>query len=172
MWCCADSRSYAVQDKHSSQTNLAKRLMLDESITTSVCLSIRAFTFMRQFHSDPQTGVPSRKTRRCNVRSKIQCSACPAIHTAYRSQLRSSSICEPSDPPLIVVFLTNVNHNITIDTRNKCVKKCFYTFLKFYSHELDFTDATSVVTVMSRHRTKHVLSDNATHGRSNNLASH
>lgn len=32
---------------------------------------------------------------------------CPAIHTDFRSLLRSSSTCEPSDPPLAVVLLSN-----------------------------------------------------------------
>lgn len=35
-----------------------------------------------------------------NVRSKIKCSACSAIYTAYRSLLRSSSTRQPSDPRL------------------------------------------------------------------------
>jgi hypothetical protein len=38
------------------------------------------------------------------VRSKNQCSMCPAIHTKSRSWLRSSSTREPSDPLLRVVF--------------------------------------------------------------------
>lgn len=37
------------------------------------------------------------------MRSKNQCSVCPAIHTKSRSWLRSSSTREPSDPPLRVV---------------------------------------------------------------------
>jgi hypothetical protein len=69
----AFSHFYAVHDKQQVPTNFnAKRLMLDESVATGVAyLSIQAFTFMSQFYSDPQTGVPSGKTRRCNVRSKI-----------------------------------------------------------------------------------------------------
>jgi hypothetical protein len=68
----AFSHFYAVHDKQQVPTNFnAKRLMLDESVATSAYLSIQAFTFMFQFYSDPQTGVPSGKTRRCNVRSKI-----------------------------------------------------------------------------------------------------
>lgn len=43
------------------------------------------------------------KTQGRNVRSKNQCSVCPAIHTKSRSWLRSSSTREPSDPPLRVV---------------------------------------------------------------------
>ena len=38
------------------------------------------------------------------MRSKRQCSMCPAIHTKSRSWLRSSSTHEPSDPPLRAVF--------------------------------------------------------------------
>lgn len=45
------------------------------------------------------------KTQGRNVRSKNQCSVCPAIHTKSRSWLRSSSTREPSDPPLRVVHL-------------------------------------------------------------------
>ncbi len=70
----AFSHFYAVHDKQQVPTNFnAKRLMLDESVATRgrLSLSIQAFTFMSQFYSDPQTGVPSGKTRRCNVRSKI-----------------------------------------------------------------------------------------------------
>lgn len=69
----AFSHFYAVHDKQQVPTNFnAKRLMLDESVAKRVAyLSIQAFTFMFQFYSDPQTGVPSGKTRRCNVRSKI-----------------------------------------------------------------------------------------------------
>lgn len=54
--------------------------------------------------SDPQTDVAPSKTRGRNVRSKNQCSMCPAIHTKSRSWLRSSSTREPSDPLLRVVF--------------------------------------------------------------------
>ena len=38
------------------------------------------------------------------MRSKNQCSMCPAIHTKSRSWLRSSSTREPSDPLLRVVI--------------------------------------------------------------------
>lgn len=54
--------------------------------------------------SDPQTDVAPGRTRGRNVRSKNQCSMCPAIHTKSRSWLRSSSTREPSDPLLRVVF--------------------------------------------------------------------
>lgn len=55
--------------------------------------------------SDPQTDVAPSNTRGRDVRSKNQCSMCPAIHTKSRSWLRSSSTREPSDPLLRVVFL-------------------------------------------------------------------
>lgn len=56
--------------------------------------------------SDPQTDVAPGRTRGRNVRSKNQCSMCPAIHTKSRSWLRSSSTREPSDPLLrVVIFL-------------------------------------------------------------------
>lgn len=54
--------------------------------------------------SDPQTDVAPSNTRGRDVRSKNQCSMCPAIHTKSRSWLRSSSTREPSDPLLRVVF--------------------------------------------------------------------
>lgn len=54
--------------------------------------------------SDPQTDVVPGRTRDRNVRSKNQCSMCPAIHTKSRSWLRSSSTREPSDPLLRVVL--------------------------------------------------------------------
>lgn len=44
----------------------------------------------------------SRVTRDRNMRSRYRCSMCPAIHINSRSWLRSSSTCEPSDPPLRV----------------------------------------------------------------------
>ena len=54
--------------------------------------------------ADPQTGVAPRCfTRGRYVRSRCRCSMCSAIHTNSRSWLRSSSTCEPSDPPLKVV---------------------------------------------------------------------
>lgn len=56
--------------------------------------------------SDPQTDVAPSNTRGRNVRSKNQCSMCPAIHTKSRSWLRSSSTREPSDPLLRVVFFS------------------------------------------------------------------
>lgn len=43
------------------------------------------------------------------MRSKNQCSVCPAIHTKSRSWLRSSSTREPSDPPLRVVNKSSFN---------------------------------------------------------------
>ena len=52
---------------------------------------------------DPETGVVPGLTRDRNMRSRCRCSMCPAIHTNSRSWLRSSSTCEPSDPPLKVV---------------------------------------------------------------------
>lgn len=58
--------------------------------------------------SDPQTDVAPGRTRGRNVRSKNQCSMCPAIHTKSRSWLRSSSTREPSDPLLRVVVLRSV----------------------------------------------------------------
>lgn len=60
---------------------------------------------LRHASSDPQTDVVPGDTRNRNVRSKNQCSMCPAIHTKSRSWLRSSSTREPSDPLLRVVFL-------------------------------------------------------------------
>ncbi|GIY43189.1 uncharacterized protein CEXT_367671 [Caerostris extrusa] len=60
--------------------------------------------FPMQVLSDPQTGEAPGETRGRNVRSKNQCSMCPAIHTKSRSWLRSSSTREPSDPLLRVVF--------------------------------------------------------------------
>ena len=44
----------------------------------------------------------SRRTLDRNMRSRYRCSMCPAIHINSRSWLRSSSTCEPSDPPLRV----------------------------------------------------------------------
>ena len=54
--------------------------------------------------SDPETDVAPGETRGRNMRSRCQCSMCPAIHVNSRSWLRSSSTHEPSDPPLRVVL--------------------------------------------------------------------
>lgn len=64
------------------------------------------------YASDPQTGGAPVKIRGRNVRSKDQCSMCPAIHTKSRSWLRSSSTLEPSDPPLGVVFCFSVSFRL------------------------------------------------------------
>lgn len=47
----------------------------------------------------------SRNTRNRYLRSSYCCSVYPAVHNSYRALLRSSSICEPSDPPLRVIKL-------------------------------------------------------------------
>lgn len=69
--------------------------------------------------SDPQTDVAPGSTRGRNVRSKNQCSMCPAIHTKSRSWLRSSSTREPSDPLLRVVIFVfrdfSLKDNIAFD---------------------------------------------------------
>jgi hypothetical protein len=44
-------------------------------------LITKVFTIVL-FYSDPHTGEVPGKTRDRNMRSKIKCSACPAIHTA------------------------------------------------------------------------------------------
>lgn len=58
--------------------------------------------------SDPETDVALGETRGRNMRSRCQCSMCPAIHVNSRSWLRSSSTHEPSDPPLRVFFSLTV----------------------------------------------------------------
>ena len=60
-----------------------------------------------QYATDPEPGVAPGVTRSRNMRSRCQCSMCPAIHINSRSWLRSSSTHEPSDPPLRVVSLHN-----------------------------------------------------------------
>lgn len=47
----------------------------------------------------------SRNTRNRYLRSSYCCSVYPAVHNSYRALLRSSSIREPSDPPLRVIKL-------------------------------------------------------------------
>ena len=53
-------------------------------------------------HSDTETGVAPGLTRHRNMRSRYRCSMWPAIHINSHSWLCSSSIHEPSDPPLRV----------------------------------------------------------------------
>ena len=55
--------------------------------------------------NDPEPDGAPGVTRGRNMRSRCQCSMCPAIHINSRSWLRSSSTHEPSDPPLRVVTL-------------------------------------------------------------------
>ena len=74
---------------------------------------------LRHAFSDPQTDVVPGETRDCNVRSKNQCSMCPAIHTKSRSWLRSSSTREPSDPLLRVVSFCRQPHGSLICVRVK-----------------------------------------------------
>ena len=45
----------------------------------------------------------SRNTRNRHLRSSYCCSVYPAVRNSYRALLRSSSIREPSDPPLRVI---------------------------------------------------------------------
>lgn len=58
----------------------------------------------------------SRNTRSRHLRSSYCCSVYPAVRNSYRALLRSSSIREPSDPPLrvikriIIIILLNVSH--------------------------------------------------------------
>lgn len=72
--------------------------------------------------SDPQTDVAPSKTRGRNVRSKNQCSMCPAIHTKSRSWLRSSSTREPSDPLLRVVFSVFFKEHSGISPFAPCIR--------------------------------------------------
>lgn len=74
--------------------------------------------------SDPQTDVAPGRTRGRNVRSKNQCSMCPAIHTKSRSWLRSSSTREPSDPLLRVVIQIFGRGPRDCSLSRKCVRFC------------------------------------------------
>ena len=47
-----------------------------------------------------------RNTRNRYLRSSYCCSVYPAVRNSYRALLRSSSIREPSDPPLRVIALS------------------------------------------------------------------
>ncbi|GIX67235.1 uncharacterized protein CEXT_427441 [Caerostris extrusa] len=60
-----------------------------------------------QVLSDPQTGEAPGETRGRNVRSKNQCSMCPAIHTKSRSWLRSSSTRSPTKTLLRLLLPLN-----------------------------------------------------------------
>ena len=52
----------------------------------------------------------SRNTRSRHLRSSYCCSVYPAVRNSYRALLRSSSIREPSDPPLRVIKRVYFSH--------------------------------------------------------------
>ena len=54
--------------------------------------------------NDPETEEPRVYNPKCNMRSKIKRLNCPADLVSYQTLLRPSSNCEPSDPPLVVVY--------------------------------------------------------------------
>ena len=83
--------------------------------------------------SDPETGVVPGLTRDRNMRSRYRCSMCPAIHTNSRSWLRSSSTCEPSDPPLRVYFVSYPKRVLI----SKAFKACLYvTVVQCFQKEI------------------------------------
>ena len=48
-----------------------------------------------------------RNAQNRNLRSSYCCSVYPAVRNSYRALLRSSSIREPSDPPLrVIIFIS------------------------------------------------------------------
>jgi hypothetical protein len=49
---------------------------------------------------DPEPGVPKEKTPMAQCAFEISVFKVSAVHTNYRSWLRSSSTYEPSDPPI------------------------------------------------------------------------
>jgi hypothetical protein len=65
----------------------------------------------------------SRSTRSRHLRSSYCCSVYPAVRNSYRALLRSSSIREPSDPPLRVIFSLFFSHfilsSISLTTNNR-----------------------------------------------------
>jgi hypothetical protein len=60
----------------------------------------------------------SRNTRSRHLRSSYCCSVYPAVRNSYRALLRSSSIREPSDPPLRVI------KRVFIFVKFKLIKDC------------------------------------------------
>lgn len=63
------------------------------------------------------------------LRSSYCCSVYPAVHNSYRALLRSSSIREPSDPPLRVIKLLF-----------KAGRQTFSTFSKFHKRKQETTN--------------------------------
>ena len=64
-----------------------------------------------------------RNTRNRYLRSSYCCSEYPAVRNSYRALLRSSSIREPSDPPLRVIHLNSHSlylcyHSLFIKCKN------------------------------------------------------
>ena len=66
--------------------------------------------YLFDFNCRPSGERGSRNPRNRHLRSSYCCSVYPAVRNSYRALLRSSSIREPSDPPLRVINLFNFEH--------------------------------------------------------------
>lgn len=56
------------------------------------------------YGNDPEPGVPMDLTPLAQCAFEVSVFKVSAVHTNYRSWLRSSSIHEPSDPPIRLEF--------------------------------------------------------------------
>ena len=66
--------------------------------------------YLFDFNCRPSGERGSRNTRNRHLRSRYCCSVYPAVRNSYRALLRSSSIREPSDPPLRVINILISEH--------------------------------------------------------------
>ncbi|GFO27015.1 LOW QUALITY PROTEIN: hypothetical protein PoB_005352000 [Plakobranchus ocellatus] len=85
-----------------------------------------AMVFVRR----PSDGRGSGWTRSRHERSRCRWSLCSAIHINSRSWLRSSSMHEPSDPPLKVVTIVFFLHRFDRARPRQKVTKKFFCFEK------------------------------------------
>lgn len=99
--------------------------------------------------SDPQTDVAPGRTRGRNVRSKNQCSMCPAIHTKSRSWLRSSSTREPSDPLLRVVTLEFADRDFSLSCAFEIYRETLRPFGRRLEEESSFTETSPALARLS-----------------------
>lgn len=91
----------------------------------------------------------SRNTRNRHLRSSYCCSVYPAVRNSYRALLRSSSIREPSDPPLRVISLFKFliqKHFIAFSKFQVANKRDNYKTTNVYCNGATPAGETSVIT--------------------------
>lgn len=76
--------------------------------------------YLFDFNCRPSGERGSRNTRNRHLRSSYCCSVYPAVRNSYRALLRSSSIREPSDPPLRVIIIFISEHFVHFQLVIRC----------------------------------------------------